>query len=222
MKAAKVGRMSLETWMALGAMAWSAVPAWSAALAVSPEPRAVAVSGVTPGRSVALFGASRGFNGFAGYYLRHVAVLADDDGDGAVRLEMELPLAQRSVFAAVDLASGAVGLAAPSGSDLLAGALSLGDVGAGGGELSQPRRWIYSLWVRPGAPGATGVWGAVLRDGGEADHDGAEDGAVRALLASFVAVDSDADAPPERLATGDVLVVIDPESLEISTLQLPE
>jgi hypothetical protein len=198
-----------------------AAPAWSAAPVVTFEEQAVVASGVTPGGVVAVFGASRGFNGFAGYFLRHDRVLADDDGDGAVRLELELPLSERAVFAAVDLESGEVGLGAPEGFELQAGALPAEAIGVDGGELTERRRRVWALWVRPGAEASRGVWGANVGDGGATDGDGAEDGSVRALMSSFVATETDGPAAPERLAAGDVVVVVDPETLEVSTLRLP-
>jgi len=52
-------------------LAFGAVPAWSAPPSLSFEDRTVVASGLTPGASVAVFGVSRGFNGFTGYVLRH-------------------------------------------------------------------------------------------------------------------------------------------------------
>jgi hypothetical protein len=179
----------------------------------------VVVSGATPGGSVAVFGVSRGFNGFTPYLLRQDKVVTDGDGDGAVRLELERPLsAVHSVWTAADLTSGEVGVGAPAGTELLERALAAGAIAGDGAEVTTAvGRWAYALWVRPGADGASGVWIAVVGDGGAGDEDGAEDGSIRARLASFAPLGSEETPAPERLAAGDWIVVVDPQTLEIAT-----
>ena len=78
MRTADVRRFRRVAPLATLTMALAAVPAWAAAPAVTFEEQAVVASGVTPGGSVVVFGVSRGFNGFAGYFLRHDRVLTDD------------------------------------------------------------------------------------------------------------------------------------------------
>jgi hypothetical protein len=221
MRTAEVRRFRWVTPLAIAA-ALASVPAWAAAPVVTFEEQAVVASGVTPGGSVAVFGVSREFNGFAGYFLRHDRVLADDDGDGAVRLELELPVSPRTVAAAVDLGTGEVGFGAPAGFELQAGALPADAIGADRGELTAAGRRVYALWVRPAAGSNAGVWGANAGDGGASDGDGAEDGSVRTPVSAFVPIEPDGAAPPERLAAGDVLITVDPESLQVATLRLSE
>jgi hypothetical protein len=186
------------------------------------ESQAVVVSGMTAGGEVAVFGVSRGFNGFTGYFLRHDEVVADADGDGVVRVDLELPLeAVRSAWAAVDLASGEVGIGVPEGTELLVGALPRGAIGADGAFVTAPvRRWAHLLWVRPGREEGAGAWGAIVGDGGANDDDGAEDRSVRGRVESFTPIAPGGSAPPAALADGDVVLVADPETLEITTARL--
>lgn len=200
----------------------------SPALAAPPELRfeeqAVAVSGATPGGSVAIFGVSHGFNGFTSYFLRNDELLVDEDGDGSVRLALELPLSKvRSVWAAVDLASGELALAAPGGAELFAGALPAGAVSAEGDEVTASvQRWAYALWVRPGrdAAAGAGAWGAIVGDGGESDADGLENREVRAAVAAFEPIESESERAPDRLASGDLVLIVDPETLAVSSTRL--
>lgn len=88
---------------------------------VSFEANAVVVSGVAAGGRVALLGVGREPVEYSGRVVRSEAVLADEDGDGRVRLELERAVPWRSLWAAVDLADGAAVLAAPEGYPLRAG-----------------------------------------------------------------------------------------------------
>jgi len=197
-----------------------AVPAWSAPPSLSFEEQAVVISAATPDGPVAVFGVSRGFNGFTGYVLRHDEVLTAG-ADGVARLELEL-LPPRSAFAVIDLVTGEMGFGAPEGFELLQRPLGPGSIDANGAGLTEQRRWVYALWVRPQAAAGAGAWGAIVGDGGATDADGAEDGVVRAAVSSFVPIEDGDSAPPERLAAGDVVVVIDPESLEVAAARLSE
>lgn len=220
-----VSRASLALQITIVLLA-AALPAWSAPPEVSFEEQAVVVSGATPGGAVALFGVSQGFNGFTPYYLCDDGLLVDEDGDGAVRLELELPLSKlRSVWTAVDLASGELSLAAPEGGALTAHALPGDALSAEGDALTVAvERWAYALWVRPGREAGSGAWGAIVGDGGASDADGEENRQVRAAVSAFVPVRPAAPesegGPPERLSSGDLVVVVDPETLAISTARL--
>lgn len=217
-------RLSLLTLLiAAGMVTATAHEGLAAPPELSFEDQAVLVAGATSGGTVAIFGVSQGFNGFTAYHLRNDELLVDEDGDGAVRIELELPLSRlRSVWAAVDLASGELSVAAPKGSELLTAALPEGSVRAEGDELTSPvQRWAYALWVRPGETADAGSWGAILGDGGEDDLDGVEDRQIRASVTTFVPIAPDrGDRPPERMAGGDLMLVVDPETLKISTTRL--
>lgn len=200
-------------------------PASAAPPAVSFEEQAVVVSGATASGSVAVFGVSQGFNGFTAYYLEETALLVDEDGDGSVRLELDLPLSKvRSVWAAVDLATGELSLAAPKGEAPRAEELPGDALGADRDRLTVAvQRWAYTLWVRPGREAGAGAWAAIVGDGGAADGDGLEDRQVQATVKSFqpVAAGKASALPaPEQMAGGDLVLVVDPETLAISTLRV--
>lgn len=200
-------------------------PASAAAPELTFDERSVTVSGATAGGSVAVFGVSHGFNGFTTYYLRNDELLVDEDGDGSVRMELELPLSSvRSVWAAVDMTSGELGLAAPERAEVLAGEMPSGAVSAEGDDVTAPaQRWAYALWVRPGrnAGSGSGAWGAIVGDGGARDGDGLENREVRVSASSFAPIDRESEErPPERLESGDLVLVVDPETLAVSSARL--
>lgn len=221
------GRAWLPVLLAVaGAVAALAPAAAAAPPEVSLEEHAVVVSGATPGGAVAVFGVSQGFNGFTEYYLLEDELLVDEDGDGAVRLELELPLSKRhSVWTVVDLASGELSLASSKGEAPIADPLPLDPLSAGGDEVTVAvQRWAYALWVRPGREAGAGAWVAIVGDGGASDGDGEENRQVRAAVSAFLPVPPAAPEgegrPPERLASGDLVVVVDPETLAIRTTRL--
>lgn len=214
--------------MSLGLAAMlAATPLWAAPPVVSFEDQAVLVTGATPGGSVVVFGVSQGFNGFTGYYLEDDELLVDDDRDGAVQLELDLPLSKRrSMWAVVDLASGELVLSTPEGdAPARADNLSIDALNAERNEVTVPvQRWAYALWVRPGLEVDAGAWVSIVGDGGTTDADGMENRQVQATVASFepVAPDDTGEAlPPERLSEGDLLLIVSPETLAISTTRIP-
>jgi hypothetical protein len=183
------------------------------------EPAAVVASGITPGGQVAWFGVARESEDHAAKIVRRETVAADDDRDGAVRLDLgrEVPLV--SIWVVVDLTTGAAAVAAPEGFPLRRielpghGAVS---GGTGPDRLELNRGYLELLVARPGL----GVWGATVGDGGEADDDGAYDGRVAVALAHLRA-DGTSPAAPQSLGPGDLLVVIDPNEMEVAVSQIP-
>lgn len=77
------------------------------------EPAAVVVDGVPPEGSVALLGVGRRSLTYLVQLEVSDQVLDDLDGDGSVRLELDAEIPERSLWAAVDLGSGARTLATP-------------------------------------------------------------------------------------------------------------
>jgi hypothetical protein len=198
-----------------------ASPALAAEPTVSFEEQSVVVTGLPPGGEVSLFGISRGYDGLAGYELRHDALLTAD-GEGTVRYELDLPVSLQSVWSAVDLSTGEVGLGVPE-DGVLRLARSQSAFDAERRTVTELRRFADIQWVRPGAREVAGVWGARLGDGAAGDEDGLEDLSIRAPVSAFAPVRSGEESPvPDRLAPGDVVVVIDPQTLEISVTRLPE
>jgi hypothetical protein len=186
--------------------------------AISFEPTAVVASGISPGGQVAWFGVARESEDHAARIVRRETVATDDDRDGAVRLDLgrEVPLV--SIWVAVDLATGQAALATPEGFPLRR--IALPGAGAVSGEsgpdrLELNRGYLELLVVRPG----TGIWGATVGDGGEADDDGASDGRVTVALAHLRAGGT-SPAAPQSFGPGDLLVAIDPNEMEVAVSPL--
>lgn len=225
---AKRSRNRVFGWMtvlALGAASGTAQPpttppAPPPPLALSFGPDGATVSGLSPGDSVAWLALDRRVLASASYLEEHARVTADDDGDGAVLLPLAEGIPPQSVWAAVDLASGEPVVAAPSGSrareiQLPATALQHG---AGGrlDRIVKAGRLVHALLVRP----EVGSWKLVLGDGGTADDDGQANGSVAFVLSQLEPMTADGPPPPEELAGGDTLVLLDPDDLSYAVVRV--
>jgi hypothetical protein len=69
---------------------------------------------------------------------------------------------------------------------------------------------------------AQGAWAATVGDGGESDDDGAYDGRLRASLAGMRGVGDKPAEPPQRFNPRDLVVVIDPNRMEVSVHKVAE
>lgn len=197
------------------------VPVDAQAPPTAPEPTielaesAIVVRTGTPGARVVLFGFAHRERNFITTVMRHEEILDDFDQDGVVALELAEPLPGSGVWVAVDLGSGRSAVAATPGLILR--------------EISLPKRWIADsldrldlelpmaefLLVRP----TVGAWGLRAGDGGASDEDGQPDGRLRAALAGMWNL-GDSPLPPQRLQPGDVVVVVEPQSLRFTLVRL--
>lgn len=185
------------------------------------EANAVVATGVPPGGQVVWFAVAREIAQRSATIVRREEIAADDDKDGAVRFELGRPVPLQSIWVAVDLASGAAAVATPEGYPLRRVDLPGGATGHGGGKpdwVEDDRGLVEILLVRPGQ----GAWGATVGDGGQADGDGAYDGRLMAPLDRLRGVGAAAPAPPEHFSPRDVVVVIDPNRMEVGLRQLVE
>lgn len=168
-----------------------------------------------PGGTVVLFGFAYRERDFISTFLRFEEVLVDLDQDGLVRLDLGQTLPSASVWVGIDLASGNSTVAAPPGFAM--------------GEISLSKRKIADtldrvdltlpmaevLLVRP----SVGAWRLRVGDGGDSDEDGVADGTLRAALAGMRSL-GDSPRAPERLEAGDVVVVIDTQTLQLAVVRL--
>ena len=180
------------------------------------EPDAVVARGVSPKGQAVWFGVAREISRQATNVVPRHEILADDDGDGTVRLELDGEVPLRSIWFAVDLATGETGVATPEGFPLLEIDLPGEAIPAALNRLELQRRFAYLLLVRPGV----GVWQLRIGDGGESDEDGEPDGALRAALSSLTPLQEGGPPPPERFSPRDVLLVIDPERMESASVRI--
>ena len=179
---------------------------------------AVTVAGVSPRGQVVLFGEAREIaEDDVATLVRRSQVLTDDDGDGTVTLDLGRDVPFRSVWVAVDLATGQVAAAAPEGYPLRR--VNWRGVGIARGNSSSDRvedarTFAEVLLVRPGA----GAWQLTVGDGGEGDDDGAADGKIAVALDHMTPVAGTAP-PPARFDPRDVVVLIDPNRMELTIVQ---
>lgn len=189
-------------------------------LVIAFEPGAVVLQGATPQGKVAWLGVAREFDQMSLRLVRRSDISVDDDGDGVIRLEMEDGVPGQSVWAAVDITSGAFATAAAPGFELQPLSLSPSAVrpGAlGSSDLFEAEGvQLELLLARPGA----GAWGRALGDGGDADFDGRGDGWLQLALDDLRALGNTPALRPAVARPGDVLVAVDPMSLRLYAARL--
>lgn len=185
-------------------------PLSAASPSLSFEPEAVLAQGITPKGRVVWFSVAREISRQSATVVPRIEQVADDDGDGAVRLDLGKEVPLRSVWFAVDLETGESGVAAPEGFPLLEGDLAGRAIPAALNRLELDRGLVYLVLVRPGV----GAWKLRAGDGGASDEDGQPDGTLRAALAGLEGIDPTTPPPPERFSPSDLLLVIDPTRME--------
>jgi hypothetical protein len=139
-------------------------------------------------------------------------ILRDDDGDGRVTITLPRALPPHSVWVAVDLTNGTWVAGAPPGRPdrHVAFPEAAALLGTGTAATIEDRRELVAFMVaRPGV----GAWARTCGDGAEGDADHASDGRLRATVAELRPVGG-SGAAPAALATGDVVVGMDLDTLE--------
>lgn len=195
--------MRLAT-VVMSALCFFSAAAVVAAPAVTFEDRAVVVSGVTPGGKTAWFSISHDFGGYpARITLQESSATGDERG--ALRIEQAAPVLPVSVWAVIDLESGAVTLASPPQHRMKQAAIPLTALRrrASGAEprLELDLDDAELFYVRP----RVGAWR--LSGGG------------RLELRSMQPV-SGSPAAPADFAANDVIVVVEPFSMSVRTLRV--
>ena len=180
------------------------------------EPEAVVARGIAARGQAVWFSVAREISRQSTNIVPRYEIGTDDDGDGAVRLELGREVPLRSIWFAVDLATGETGVATPPGFPLLEVDLPGEAIPAALNRLELNRRFAYLLLVRPGV----GAWQLRVGDGGESDEDGEPDGTLRAALSSLTPVEEGGPPPPERFSPQDVLLIIDPERMESASVRI--
>lgn len=183
---------------------------------ISFEPDAVVARGISPKGQAIWFSVAREISRRSTNVVPRQVLTVDEDGDGAVRLELGQEVPLRSIWFAVDLATGETGVATPEGFPLLEMNLPGKAIPAALNRLDLERRFAYLLLVRPGV----GAWHLRVGDGGASDEDGEPDGTLRAALSSLKPVQEEGPPSPERFSPRDVLLVIDPERMESARVRI--
>ena len=214
-------RLSPLAALLLVPISLAAQPAPPAVPAISFEAEAVVASGVTAQGRVVWFSVAREIAESAATIVRRERILADEDGDGAVRFELDRAVPLRSIWVAVDLATGAWAAAGPEGYPLQR-VDPPGLAARRGAEeadwVEDTRGYVELMVVRPGV----GAWGLAAGDGGSSDGDGAADGRLTVPLDRLRGTGLDATAAPERFDPRDLIFVIDPNEMDFAVRQLSE
>lgn len=212
-------RLSFWIWTAAAGL-W-ALPAGAAPFRVTLETDAVVISGMTLKGQVALLGVTReiGEDDFH-TVRRHLKVLTDEDGDGAIRYPVTEGVQLRSLWAVADLTSGDSDVVAPE----KFGVRRVNWRGRGlerrhdGKDALDDRRTILELLVvRP----QVGAWALRVRDGGESDADGVIDGRVQGILDRMEPLAA-SPQPPSVFRRDDLVLALDPAAMEITLVKVPE
>ena len=202
--------------LAVGLVLLAAAPLSATPPAVSFEAEAVVATGITPKGQAVWFSVAREISRRSTNVVPRHQVAADEDGDGTVRLELGQEVPLRSIWFAVDLATGETGVATPEGFPLLEMVVPGRAIPAALNRLDLERRLVHLVLIRPGV----GAWHLRIGDGGASDDDGEPDGTLRAALDSLAPVAENGPPPPDRFSPKDVLLVIDPERMESAAVQV--
>ncbi|MFL6193493.1 MAG: hypothetical protein ACJ75H_04940 [Thermoanaerobaculia bacterium] len=192
-----------------------------AAPAVSFEGSTVKAAGITPAGKVVFFSVSREGQRARLRMTSREEIVEDSDKDGVVELDLGQPTPFRSIWAAVDLASGEYTIASPSGYAPTVLEFPVAGLrrpaGAGKPDRLDDRRYsLEVLVVRPGQ----GAWRQSLGDGDPDDQDHAANGRVEWAVAKGRAIHG-GPAAPDGFDPGDVIIAIDPTRMELYATRLP-
>jgi hypothetical protein len=182
---------------------------------------AVVIEGIGEGGRVAAFAVVRDITNFHLTFGRLDALLTDDDKDGVVEWKLERPVPLQSMWAAVDVESGEFAVATPGDYPLRRLAVPANALGASRREgvdalIAEWRALVEILLVRPGE----GAW--VLTAGADVEGDEDDDrdnGRIATALEDLQPLGT-SPPPPKRIAPKDVLVVMDPDTMELYAGQL--
>jgi hypothetical protein len=183
---------------------------------------AIVIGAVTRGGNVAVFGVAREMSD--GHpplprLVRRVEVLADQDRDGMVRLELGKPVPHVAMWTFVDLSTGASAALPspgyePTRLDLTEQLLKQDNAGQLK-KLDLPFAEIDMLLVRPG----TGVWRLNTAKYSQADESKHPEKPIRLDVESMLPV-GNSPAAPHNFKPGDVLAIIDPRWMQYGLVEV--
>lgn len=191
-------------------------------LALTLETDAAVVTGLAPGGEALLFTIAREPLGYLSRVSRRDEVVTADETGVAIFVPVgsqgeAVPVEPKSVWVAVDLATGTIATAVGEGFEAPRRGLPDGALRRGPSQrldrLVDRMETAQVVVVRPGLPEARGIWGLTLMDGSLYDQDGTDDGGLEMAFDRLIPLAGSAAPPPEEAITGDVLVVVDTDSL---------
>jgi hypothetical protein len=188
------------------------------ALPVNIDAHRLSVAGVPPGGEILFVGYDREPRKYAANVRRHRA-LRTADSQGIAQLEPHGGVRSDSVWVAIDVNSGRLGVTAPEGSELRHAPIPEDVLKKdNSGQLRKflsKLPFVYVVVVRPGA----GVWELFAGDGGIHDNDKTVDGDTEILLADVKSIGKERSAP-SNFRKDDVLILFSPEHVAVWTLRI--
>jgi hypothetical protein len=190
-------------------------PGGPPALAVSAA--AVVASGMSPGGKVVWLGMARKVEAYEPLYVRrHGMVQADAQGKAQLPVTEAVP--RQSIWAAIDLKTGAYATASPTGFVPLTLDLGAEAVEVRGAALADrlvdPADYGEVLLVRPGK----GAWGKAVGRGGADDESAPGEEVFRLAFDKLLPVPGTTDPSPGKLSPKDLIFVIHPRSMGMAVV----
>jgi len=182
------------------------------------EDAQVVASELTPSGDAVFFSLSREPQGYSTRVVKRSGLeLVDPFGEARFAVEGQVPL--KSVWAAVDLTTGAFAIGAPPGFplweiDFPGEGFTVGAPGLVN-RLRHRFSFVDMLVVRPGV----GAWELQAVDAGPTDRDETDDDRTTTALEDMVPMGV-SPPPPGRFAAGDVLIVMNPRNLAFYATRL--
>ena len=194
-----------------------AFPGMLAAQTLVVSDQAVTATGMTPGGTVVWLGMGRKVVEYeATFVRRRGSLLADAQGQAQIPLTEAVP--SQSIWAAIDLASGAYATASPAGFTPLG--LTLGPEafelrGAGlADRLADVADYAEVLLVRPGK----GAWGKAVGHGGTDDEGQPGDAAFRLAFDKLEPLPGTTSPAPGKLSAKDLIFVLHPQAMALAVV----
>lgn len=208
--------LSLLLLLSLASVALGQAPS----LAVTVSGSTVTVSNVTPHGSVVFFGVARFVSSHKVDVRNYDATRTDDDGDGVVTYDIQETIPWKSIFVAVDFATGRYAFGTPPGFPQLTLNLSTNPLVATNGQIDHVVVESHLCELRVVRPGV-GTWSQVVADTNKYDEDQLANSIGDLNVGTTVGVGSGAPAPPSALHTGDIVILIDPQVMESWSAVVP-
>lgn len=168
------------------------------------------LEGVTRGGSVVLLIAAHEPSYYMSRIATTLAVISDDDNDGAIDYDLTRPIPLRTLCIAVDLRTGETGIASPTGfmAEPLPTVHGSKPIVTTPGRIEVARFHTQVLLVRPGK----GAWSGEIN--GQSDARAQRVDGVSVDTAKLRPLRRDFVSSPGGTGRGDVIVVIDPVELQ--------
>ncbi len=200
----------LTLWAFLSLSLFAALPVSAAPPSIAFVEGTVEISGISRGGQAIWFSVGRSARNFGVTVRQLGGVENDTDSDGIVRIELDEVLAPASVWAAIDSETGWVALARADGSPVDPTVIHGNPRNALRKIDFEDRDLLYVLVARA----KIGAWMARVGDGGPDDEDREPNRQIELPLSSMAPLG--ASPPPlDRLERDDVVLAIDPRSLNV-------